>query len=476
MLANQKLISIFLLSLQINFLSGSAAFSSSKNSHEASERKKKATKHYFSTLFKASLLTATTIYGQHLLAQSDTQEHGLSVLPAKGIQGFNNQKLADKIDRKNFAESSPRASKNSKAYVFLLAGCDPDNPSYRGNLLGILVSAYSLKQKNLSLDTDIIVLAQLASHTPDHQVTLPESDSEKLQALGIQIRYLPKPTRQLSFHDIVVQKLHVLSMTEYSKIIFLDADILPYCNLDYLFKLSESGRLQANVLHSMYTDPVNAGVFLVSPEQGDFEAVQEILEQVSPTGVIPPPEFNRKIGWGQAIEYASWDTTTNQTIRGDDWSFYCGNSDQGLLLYYLKLIKKQVSIIIGPNIEHYDGSTIPSVEENFLNSYSCLSEPTNQAYQEGFAGNQNHQAASLGFYQDFHHAVGYSKFWEQAPPKWINEASATRKSPEELSSSTEYWYFLLKQLAEQYSWDLDFDNLQENIGIPSDRGELFISK
>jgi hypothetical protein len=354
------------------------------------------------------------------------------------------------------------------AYVFLLADVDPERPFYRGLLFNIMVSTYLLKYDSTSASktkADIVVLVQMASSSQSSK--LPEETF--LQRMNVQVRYLPSihgmsPT----FYSLVLAKFQVLRLTEYSKILFLDGDVLPFCNLDYLLKLSEEGVLQETVLHAMYEDPVNAGLFVVTPKQEYYDQVQTIIQNHGMPG-MPSKEnnWNSSVGWGnESVDYRLWDMK-----QGRGWGFYCADADQGLLLYWARFLRRNLSIIVGPVIEQYSSSTTPTtISSNGLLAYSCLAPAPAMGRSKTFAQNAGPKAASLPVYQDFFHKVGYSKAWEMPPTRPVPT------SKEQVKSSSEYWYFLLQQVKEQF----DIENiipplnlLSASIPKPRVRGDLF---
>jgi hypothetical protein len=337
------------------------------------------------------------------------------------------------------------------AYVFLMAACDPENPWYRGTLYNILVATYSLKYYGKGQDrtrsnskADVIVLVQMAFETA--QEVLPATDVQLLQKMGIQIRYIPKPKTQPNFYSLVMEKFRILELTEYSRVTFLDGDILPLCNLDYVMELSQSGVLQENVLHAMYLDPVNAGFFVLTPGMDKYRQVMDIVHRVSPTGELPPPRFDARKGWGNHTlgNYRLWD---GQEFKSADWTFYCAQADQGLLLHYTKFVLQSVSIIIGDEMEHTikangngngNGTMVVTTTRtpNFLLNYSCLPPGNNTGT---FASNQSPMAASLPFYRDFHHSVGFSKFWEQSLPVAADDKVVFRKQTRTHVASSKHY-------------------------------------
>jgi hypothetical protein len=219
----------------------------------------------------------------------------------------------------------------------------------------------------------------------------------------------------------------------------------------------------------MYEDPVNAGLFVVTPKPGYYQEIQDIIQR---HGIPSKENWDSTIGWGkdQAAknnEYRLWDLQKS----GTGWEFYCADADQGLLLYWSKFVRQDVSIIVGPTVEQYTLSVTPTVTSTGeLLPNSCLPPLSSSGRASTFAQNAGVYAASLPVYQDFFHMVGYSKAWEMPPKRSI---PATRKMVE---SSSEYWYFLLQQVKDQFDVDNiipPLDQLSVYIPKPRIRGDLF---
>ncbi|OAX43045.1 hypothetical protein K503DRAFT_766244 [Rhizopogon vinicolor AM-OR11-026] len=75
--------------------------------------------------------------------------------------------------------------------------------------------------------------------------------------------------------DTVLTKLHVFRLTQYSKIIFLDADVLPVRPLSHLFHLDHEFSAVPDV---GWPDIFNSGVMVLSPGEDKFKELQELLK------------------------------------------------------------------------------------------------------------------------------------------------------------------------------------------------------
>ncbi|KIO08623.1 glycosyltransferase family 8 protein [Pisolithus tinctorius Marx 270] len=74
--------------------------------------------------------------------------------------------------------------------------------------------------------------------------------------------------------DTVLTKLHVLRLTQYSKVIFLDADVLPVRPLSHLFKIEHEFAAAPDV---GWPDIFNSGVMALSPGEDKFNQVYDLL-------------------------------------------------------------------------------------------------------------------------------------------------------------------------------------------------------
>ena len=319
------------------------------------------------------------------------------------------------------------------AYAFLIGGCDSTKPQYKGFLLNTLVAAYKLR--TTGSQADIIVLIQMSSYSNEER--LPDDDVSLLNAMNIQIRYLPKFKSHVSetFYALVMEKFRILELVDYSRVLFLDSDIMPHCSLDYMFELSEPPPqpsaekaddrtdrpepiLKETVILSWHGEAANAGFFMVKPGLDEFRAVQEIIRAKEERALAMPfPHWDPIEGWGHVFhnhEEEGEDDNNNHNnnitdywrsedgTNGTIWKWHAVFADQGLLYYWAKYFKRNASIIIGRDVENWGSTTDRSgtddkkkviLEKTYydiLTNYTCRAGATN-AYVP---------------YQDFKHFTG----------------------------------------------------------------------
>ena len=209
------------------------------------------------------------------------------------------------------------------AYSFVIGGCNPDEPSrYRGYVYNILVATRMLR--NLGSTADVVAFFQISSKATSATTVLPQADVKPLEALGVKIRYIP-PSPTESFYEANMNKFQILGMTEYDRILFMDGDVLPLTNLDYLFELSVTGVLKKNMVISAPQSPSNGGFFMLTPEPGDLDLVQAIIRERE------QKPFDPVQGYGHAI--VPPDRWVTRKTEGTRFDFYGGNADQGLRKY-----------------------------------------------------------------------------------------------------------------------------------------------
>lgn len=124
-----------------------------------------------------------------------------------------------------------------------------------------------------------------------------------------------------------MEKFQILSLSEYSRVMFLDGDVQPLCNLDYLFDLSEPLHgppvLKENILQTMYGEACNAGLFVMSPGPREHDQLKEIIarQEVKAMTLPPPAHFNETEGWGHVI------TPPDRYVLVLDWLDCCNELD-----------------------------------------------------------------------------------------------------------------------------------------------------
>jgi hypothetical protein len=342
-------------------------------------------------------------------------------------------------DADNTARFAKVDQKSEYAYAFVVGGCNPAEQDYKGFLYNILVATRILREEGST--ADVVAYFQI-SYKSDAD-TLPAEDVRLLSALGIRIMYIPKSYSE-SFYETVLNKFRILALTEYQRVLLMDADVMPVANIDYLFHLSMNGTLKENIVVSGNTEPANAGFFMVQPGEGEYERITDIIRrrEEKAVGIKSGHKFDEVEGWGHVI--APDDPWKSRIETGTKWTFHFAFSDQGLLYYYTKYVKQSVSIIyINDQVENWgtSGSGTVHLEETLDNPFQGLRRLRVKDLM-----------ACSKFMCDFYHFTGMWKPWMQDPKKNIADAIIEKENP------LHVWWHTLFKLNDELAMGLDFEN------------------
>lgn len=332
------------------------------------------------------------------------------------------------------------------AYAFLVAGCDISSPlSYRNYFYNILVASSLLQKQNSS--SDILVMIQLTKTSNATQ--LPKADLKWLEMplsssvngkSKLRIHYLPPPLRD-NFYNSQLEKFRILEFSKYDRILYMDADIMPLCSLDYLFELSESGTMQPNVVMAWFGEPASGGFFLLSPETGDYRQLQEIIKKRE-----EHIEWNYTLGWGRQMEeeWTGIPMYPKPALHSKLWKFHGDFADQGLLYYWTRFHKQNVSIVYLDKVENWqDGRLVQTYNSvDIMGQRTCLPKGMEKRGQYGQTLHPNFLGKIP--HRDFVHFTGEQKPWEMKRKKFP-------KSINQVHSSTDYWYYNLGLIFKRFA-------------------------
>jgi hypothetical protein len=290
------------------------------------------------------------------------------------------------------------------AFAFLIGGCASTKPQYRGFLYNVVVAAQQFKE--LGSKADVVVFIQMSTATKE--TSLPEEDVKLLAAVDVRIIYLPKFRTLINeiFYSLVLEKFRILELTEYSRVLFLDGDILPLCSLDYLFELSEPEHgeavLKENVVLSWKREAANAGFFMLQPSRSDYLELQDIIHKKELNALaLPWPHWDPVEGWGHQITPPDFWRSIDQ-ITGTNWTWHAVFADQGLLYHWTKYAKKSVSLIIGGEVENWtsrNGSAyLEETMKGIQTKYTCVPSATRARVKS--------PGVESSPYRDFRHFTG----------------------------------------------------------------------
>ena len=216
-------------------------------------------------------------------------------------------------------EKSMSGSRTKNSFFSLLAGINPyeskplsSHFSYLGYLLHFAAVRYMLDEAGSTMDFNILMRIQNGLDN-----TIPESQSTFFSKLRMKIEYLPQD-KDDNWKSYMMDKFQILRYHEYKKILFVDADVLPLCNWDHYFDMSERGVFAPNFVFAYNNEPAQGGFFLISPEPGDWEKYSKI-----------PAFMNNTMGFGIPLAQPAEGIGRNFT----DWNWYGSTDDQGMLYH-----------------------------------------------------------------------------------------------------------------------------------------------
>lgn len=336
------------------------------------------------------------------------------------------------------AKLSTRKTRTTFAYVTLMAGVNPDDPqglespsSFLGYVLHFVAAAYLFDFYGSHQDSKLML--RLSSDYNASKLSQPIA--ELFEAIGMQVHYLERSLTD-DWANMMMGKFQALKFTEYERIIFWDADVLPLCNWEYLFDLSVKDVFAPNVVMAYRNEPAQGGFFLLQPSEGDFEEIQGFFSKTSTM-----KQFDQKLAFGHAIEPPDhWESILG---NGTEWSFYGASVDQGLLYHWVKYVKKDVSLVVKTRVDRWkekDGRVqrVGRVEDwdvmdcPNINLTPNISRPGHRGYKP--------------FYRDHVHFTGKIKPWRRKvilPDGRVNEIK--RKPLGESQDYVELWNLALKE-------------------------------
>jgi len=377
----------------------------------------------------------------HVRTYDDTRKDDV-LIPLPNTQNKKPETAKDAAIRtkNNSGAAVTNTTTNSKpvrkwAYAFLVGGCSREDSYHRGFIANIAVSARQLYESKSQ--ADVVVYIQMS--VKSKYDTLSEQETNLLQANpNVKIKYLPKFSSETHemFYSLMMEKFIVLNMTEYSRVLFMDSDVMLLASLDYMFELSEpeislspegglsdtntdAPILMENVIISWVKEPCHGGLFMLKPDHDDYLRAQEIIHQTEVAALEQAwPHFDEELGFGHKIGLEDpWIGSTHyhKHVTGTNWTWHGAFADQGFLYHWVKYEKKNVSIINGERIDNYSEDPLTGkVLKNTL-------------YNKGKDGILNRYSANFGDKKlglhlygpdvapliDFKHFISATKPWYQ---------------------------------------------------------------
>ncbi|CAB9516111.1 expressed unknown protein [Seminavis robusta] len=352
------------------------------------------------------------------------------------------------------------------AYVLMCWSVNPRKSySYRGYIANMAITAKILRTHGST--ADIVAVFRL-DNSVIHE-TLPQEDENLLRAMNISIRYLPQETPDFSRrrYSMFFHKFYAFGMTEYRRVFFLDGDIMPMTNLDYMFQLSDddgpNAMFKPNVIIAGIMEPCNTGFFIVEPTKEAYNHAQNLIRANWATAGLLK-EFDMQNGWGHP--FVNGDHWENNLETGVKWDFMNGWSDQGLHYHLTKYVMQNVTQIFSRKIVNWgrasNGSTIEekvipvtSRQDSPLRNYSTSPYKIDPWFCKKWTGFHAKDKEKMPWpgcvppYSDFDHYSGTRKVWHIPVPDDVWD-----DMPNQPKTTMHLWYQLLYKLKEEDGLDI----------------------
>ncbi len=296
-------------------------------------------------------------------------------------------------------------------------------------MFSIAVAARILKR--LGNKADVVALFQMSETATKLQ--LPNEDLQLLDSQNVIIYSIP-PQKRETFYRTQLDKFRILGLQQYEKILFLDGDIMPLCNLDPFLS---SRQFQENVVIEGLREPFNGGFFLL--KTGYLDEIQQIIaKREAKAAQLDYPHFDLTMGWGHNLINDPW---TSELQSGTQWSFLAAFADQGLLYYYAKYHRKSVSVVHRTGaIAHYgwNGVAVTKIKPFHQTTDAFLNDDSPRIRLPG-----KHSQMKYPFHC-FVHFSGLSKPWLKggAPPECCRPNT-------QYKSAKHFWMYELSELLKE---------------------------
>jgi hypothetical protein len=352
-------------------------------------------------------------------------------------------------------ELSPIAHNKSNnapyAYVFMAWRVDPTKTTYWGYLANVLIAAKLLGEHGSK--ADIIAVYKLSHEYPFEK--LPKVDEDLLDSLGVEVRYLAKEDDTgYSMYATTFNKFYIFNMTEYRRVMFLDSDLLPVGNMDYLFELSDSGVFKENILIAGILEPANAGTMLIKPNATVYQTIERLRKEKGKS-ISEKKLLDKDYGWGHKIEPPDLWETNDPNRNGTEWTFWGSFCDQGYIYYFCKYVSKSCTHILSRKIYNFGpGPNGTTAIEKMWKVASPKDSPMATLSKRHYSffprscGKFAGASRNTGYpgcvppWSDFHHFTGRGK-------PWMKSFDAL-KSKEKPTNSEVLWWHELFALAHEH--------------------------
>jgi hypothetical protein len=159
---------------------------------------------------------------------------------------------------------------------------------------------------------DVMTMVQMSAETKETRLT--REVEHLLLSMGVKVVYLPKlaDSRLERLHGMSCEKFQMLCLEQYTRVFYLDSDIMPRCNLDFLFEMSDpldplvEPTLQKNLITTRDDQIANGGFFMLETGPGCYKRFRQAQREEGEERFLKlsfsDRFFDPVLGWGHNKE------------------------------------------------------------------------------------------------------------------------------------------------------------------------------
>ena len=330
----------------------------------------------------------------------------------------------------------------------MVAGVSPTK-QYLGYLYNVLCANHMLSTLSPRGSFDFVVFVMMDSTHEEPWTALPTQDKAMLERAGIKVQYVEPYFGEPSFYTLIMTKLEIFSLTDYTSVVFMDSDVLPLASFA---DFAAAHGLRENVIWAWKVSPMHGGFLVVRPSADTYETAKSLAMK------FRDEEWKFAEGWGESLK-EGW-INMHGKVGGRDWEFNGGHADQGLFYYLLKYVVQDVSIIYVDQVVDWVGGV-----------------ETARARESAFKGDEERVKVRMDSMVDkvpynlFYHFTGKQKPWLQEAVGGGGGVGGDGGRENALA----LWYDTLRTVDEMYQLAIDIDGLH-NQDMRSPLGYFSTSK
>jgi hypothetical protein len=171
--------------------------------------------------------------------------------------------------------------------------------------------------------------------------------------------------------------------------------------------------------------------------------------------ILAGHEFSKLEGWGHIIAPPdAWHSTSGREgPNATEWAWHGDFADQGLLYFWTKYFKRDVSIVIGADVENWSGNRSELLHGPLI-PYGCVPKEFTRPSKYANSG-----FSKMVPYRDFKHFTGRAKPWLAAGG--VNMTNTYRF--DDVQTAQEYWFYLFRQVQQRFQLTEDIPNMHRTI-------------